>query len=62
MPAAIAVEVLEALAALAPQLPEISTLVESTKSVLESGTITDAQAAAIRDQLDAVHTAIDTAS
>ena len=61
MPIAIIIVVIQALAALAPQFPEVASLVEAVTGIVQSGTVTPDQEAAIRAQLDAVKTAIDAA-
>jgi hypothetical protein len=61
MPLAIVLEIIEALAALAPQIPEVVSLVEAARTIVVAGTVTAGQEAAIRAQLDAVKAAIDAA-
>jgi hypothetical protein len=62
MPVALILEIIEAIASLAPQVPDVVSLVESAKSIIVSGTCTPDQEAAIRDQLDAVKSIIDNAA
>jgi hypothetical protein len=61
MPIAIILEVIQALAAFAPQIPEVLSLVESASGIVQTGTVTPEQEAAIRAQLDAVKALIDAA-
>lgn len=61
MPIAIILEIIQALAAFAPQVPEVMSLVESATGIVQSGTVTAEQEAAIREQLDAVKALIDAA-
>lgn len=59
MPVALIIEIVEAIASFAPQIPEIASLVGSAKDALTTGTVTPEQEAAIRAQLDAVKAQID---
>lgn len=52
-------EVIASLAALAPQIPQIAALVASVTGIVQTGTVTDAQEADIRAQLDAVKALVD---
>lgn len=61
MPIALIVEILQAIMTLAPQVPEIVALGESAVSIVQSGSVTPEQEAAIRAQLDAVKAQIDAA-
>ena len=61
MPIALILEIIQALAAFAPQIPEVIGLVESATGILQTGTVTAEQEAAIRTQLDAVKAQIDAA-
>lgn len=61
MPVALLIEVIQAIAALAPQIPEVISLVESSTDILNTGTVTAEQEASIRAQLDAVKAQIDAA-
>jgi hypothetical protein len=59
MPIALMLEIIQALAALAPQIPEVVSLVESATGIVQSGTVTAEQEATIRGQLDAVKALVD---
>lgn len=61
MPVALIVEILQAIIALAPQIPEILELGSSAVSIMRTGTVTPEQEAGIRAQLDAVKAKIDAA-
>jgi hypothetical protein len=61
MPIALILEIIQALAALAPQIPEVVSLVQSASAAISTGTVTAEQEAAIRAQLDAVKALIDAA-
>lgn len=61
MPVALLLEIIQALAALAPQIPSVISLVQSAMQIAETGTVTPEQDAAIRAQLDAVKAEIDAA-
>jgi hypothetical protein len=61
VPIALILEIIQALVALAPQVTEVLTLGQSAVSILEAGTVTPEQEAAIRAQLDAVKALIDAA-
>jgi hypothetical protein len=54
MPVALLVEIIQALIVLAPQIPEVVALGESAVSILQAGTVSPDQEAAIRAQLDAI--------
>ena len=59
MPVALIVEIIQAMIALAPSVPEIVALGQSAVAIAQAGTVTPEQEAAIRAQLDAVKAAID---
>jgi hypothetical protein len=61
MAAALVIEIIQALVALAPQLPEVIALGESAIAIMQTGIVTPAQEALIRGQLDAAKAAIDAA-
>jgi len=61
MPLALILELLEAMVALAKDLPDVIALGQSAMSILQSGVVTDSQEATIRAQLDAAKAAIDVA-
>lgn len=61
MPIALLVEIVQALVALAPQIPEVIALGESALGIAQTGTVTPAQEAQIRAQLDQVKALIDAA-
>ncbi len=61
MPIALILEIVQAIAALAPQVPEVLALVSSAAAIAQSGTVTPTQESAIRAQLDAVKGLIDAA-
>jgi hypothetical protein len=61
MPVALLVEIINALLALAPQIPEVIALGESAVNIVKAGTVSPADELAIRAQLDAVKSAIDAA-
>ena len=61
MPIALIIQIIEALAALAPQLPEAVTLVQQGISILNAGSVTPEQEAAARAALDAVRAKVDAA-
>jgi hypothetical protein len=61
MPVALIIAIVQAMAALAPQLPEVITLAESATRILNAGTVSAEDEAAIRAQLDAVRALIDAA-
>jgi len=54
MPIALIVEIIQAIAALAPQVPEVVSLAESAIGIVQTGTVTPDQEALIRSQLDAI--------
>lgn len=59
MPIDLMREIIQALAALAPQIPSVMMLTKAAVSILETGSVTPAEEAAIRDQLDQVKRLID---
>lgn len=59
MPIALILEIVQALVALAPQIPEVVSLGASAVTILQAGAVTPEQEAAVRVQLDAVKAAID---
>jgi hypothetical protein len=61
MPIALILEIIQALVALAPQVTEVLTLGQSAVNILQSGTVTPEEEAAIRTQLDQVKALIDAA-
>lgn len=61
MPIALILEIIQAIAALAPQVPEVLTLIESVTGIIQTGAVTPDQEAAIRTQLDQVKALIDAA-
>jgi len=61
MPIALIVEIIQAIAALAPQVPEVVSLAESAIGIVQTGTVTPDQEALIRSQLDAIKAQIDAA-
>lgn len=61
MPTKLILEIVQAIAALAPQVPEVLALVASATAIAQSGTVTAEQEASIRAQLDAVKELIDAA-
>ena len=61
MPIALILEIIQALGALAPQIPEVISLVSSVAGIVQTGLVTPAQEATIRSQLDAVKALIDAA-
>ncbi len=61
MPVALIVEIIQALLALAPQIPEVIALGETAIGIVQTGTVTADQEAAIRAQLDQVKALIDAA-
>lgn len=61
MPIALILEIIQALAAFAPQIPQVVSLVESATGILQAGSVTPEQEAAIRAQLDEVKAQIDAA-
>jgi hypothetical protein len=61
MPIALILEIIQALGALAPQIPEVISLVSSVTGIVQTGSVTPAQEATIRSQLDAVKALIDAA-
>jgi hypothetical protein len=61
MPIALIVEIINAIVALAPQIPEVIALGESAVNIVQTGAVTPEQEAAIRAQLDEVKALIDAA-
>ena len=61
MPVALILEIIQALAALAPQIPEVVALVASVTGIVKTGTVTAADEASIRANLDAVKALVDAA-
>ena len=61
MPIALLIEIIQAMAALAPEVPAVLELGASAVALLQTGTVTPQQEASIRAQLDAVKAAIDAA-
>ena len=61
MPIALIIQIIEALAAFAPQVPQVVSLVESATGILQTGSVTPEQEQAIRNQLDEVKALIDAA-
>jgi hypothetical protein len=61
MPIALIVEIIQAILALAPQVPEVLALGESVVGIIQAGAVTPEQEAAIRTQLDQVKALIDAA-
>jgi hypothetical protein len=56
------VEIIQAMLALMPQIPEVLALGESAIGIAQSGVVSPEQEIAIRAQLDAVRKLIDAAS
>jgi hypothetical protein len=61
MPIALIVEMIQAILALAPSIPEVIALGESAIGIVQTGSVTPDQEASIRSQLDAVKALIDAA-
>ena len=61
MPTKLILEIVQAIAALAPQVPEVLALVDSVTTIAQTGTVSAEQEASIRAQLDAVKGLIDAA-
>ena len=59
MPVALLIEIINALLALAPQIPSVLALGESAIKILTSGSVTPEEEAAIRLQLDQTKLQID---
>lgn len=59
MPIALILEIVQALASLAPQVPEVLALVSSATTIARAGTVTLEQETFIRAQLDDVKKLID---
>jgi hypothetical protein len=62
MPVAIIVEIIQALMALAPQIPHVISLGESSINIVKTGVVTPEQEADIRAQLDDMKAQIDASS
>jgi hypothetical protein len=62
MPISLIVEIIQAIMALAPEIPEVISLGESVVGIVQTGSVTPEQEAAIRAQLDAVKAQIDASS
>ena len=58
---AILLEIIAALAAFAPNIPEVVKLVETAAAIVQSGTVTPEMEAEVRTQLDAVRDAVNAA-
>jgi hypothetical protein len=61
MPIALIVEIINALVAAAPQIPEVISLGEAAVGIVKTGVVTPQQEADIRTQLDAVKALVDNA-
>jgi hypothetical protein len=61
MPIALVVEIINALIAAAPQLPEVIALGEAAIGIVQTGVVTPEQEASIRTQLDQVKALVDNA-
>ncbi len=61
MPIAVLLEIIQGLAAVAPEIPSVVSLVETALDIGRTGTVTPAQEASIRADLDAVRAQIDAA-
>jgi hypothetical protein len=61
MPVALVVEIINALIAAAPQLPEVIALGEAAIGIVQTGVVTPEQEASIRTQLDQVKALVDNA-
>lgn len=61
MPVELIVEILQAIIALAPDIPEVLELGAAAVNILKTGTVTAQQEASIRAQLDAIKAKIDAA-
>jgi hypothetical protein len=61
MPIALIVEIINALIAAAPQLPEVIALGEAAIGIVQTGVVTPEQEASIRTQLDQVKALVDNA-
>lgn len=61
MPVALLVEILSGILTLVPQIPAVASLAEAAIKIVRTGSITPAEAAAIRAQLDDVKAQIDLA-
>lgn len=62
MPAALIIEIIQTIVALAPQIPEIISLGDSAIGMIRTGVVTPEQEADIRAQLDAMKIQIDASS
>jgi hypothetical protein len=61
MPIALIVEMIQAILAVTPAIPEVIALGQSVVSILQTGSVTPDQEASIRAELDAVKALIDAA-
>jgi hypothetical protein len=61
MPIALLLEILDAIVALAPGIPQVLTLGQSAANILKAGSVTPAEEASIRAQLDTARAVIDAA-
>lgn len=61
MAIALLIEILQALAVLAKEAPQAVVLADSAVAILKLGTVTPAEEARIRSELDAIKAAIDAA-
>lgn len=61
MPVALIIEIIQAILALAPQVPEVINLGRSAIDIAEAGSVTPEQEAEARSQLAAVRALIDAA-
>lgn len=59
MPVALIIEIIQAILALAPQVPEVISLGQSAIDIAKSGSVTPEQEAEARSQLAAVRALID---
>lgn len=60
-PVTLTVDILEAAAALAANLPDVVRQIRSAIGIIQTGTVTEEQEQAIRAELDAIKQRIDTA-
>jgi hypothetical protein len=59
MPIALIIEIINALLAVAPQIPAVVSLAESAIGIVKTGAVSPAEEAAIRAQLDTVKALVD---
>ena len=59
MPVALLVEILQGILTLVPQVPEVVALTQQAITILQRGSVTPEEAAAIRAQLDGIKGEID---